>query len=582
MKNFGEFFNNQIEHAGTIILSRTQNVSEAKLKTDIELIRSLNKDAHIITTPWDDIDGKQILDAMENVTNLELEMLAEAAAKVAEEHEHHHHHDGECGCGHDHHDEEHEHHHHDGECGCGHDHHDEEHEHHHHHDDECGCGHDHHDEEHEHHHHDGECGCGHHHEHGHHHADEVFTSWGVETPNKYDKEELSEILRKLSETDDYGNILRAKGMLPCTDGKWMFFDLVPEEYEIREGKPDFTGRICVIGADWGHKPPALYIVRIDGGHIMAQEEYQIPIFLINGQLDSGKTRFISDTIAMGQFAEAKNKLLIVCEEGEEEYSEKLLKDNGVDMVVLEKEELTEAKLNELDKEYDPWIVIVEYNGMWDPALLMGTAKPRGWEIYQSITLIDATAFNLQWNNMRSIIAETVKYTDMVIFNRCKSGMDLGSYRRSMRALNNTLQIVFEDDKGEMMSIAEQLPYDVNADIIEVDDADYGIWYMDVSERPDVYVGKKVRFKGQVLKNKYFKDKNFVPGRKVMTCCAEDTQFIGYISFYNNIASLENRQWIMVTATIKNEFQMAYKKKGPVLYVEKVENAEPPVEEMVYF
>ena len=318
-------------------------------------------------------------------------------------------------------------------------------------------------------------------------------------------------------------------------------------------------------------------------HNMAQEEeYQIPIFLINGQLDSGKTRFIQDTIAMGQFAEAKNKLLIVCEEGEEEYSEKLLKDNGVDMVVLEKEELTEQKLNELDKEYDPWIVIVEYNGMWDPALIMATAKPRGWEIYQSITLIDATAFNLQWNNMKSIIAETVKYADMVIFNRCKSGMDLGSYRRSMRALNGTLQIVFEDEKGEMMSIAEQLPYDVNADVIEIDDADYGIWYMDVSERQDVYVGKKVRFKGQVLKNKYFKDKNFVPGRKVMTCCAEDTQFIGYISFYNNISSLENRQWITVTATVKVEFQMAYKKKGPVLYVESVEKTGAPKEEMVFF
>ena len=225
MKNFGEFFNNQIEHAGTIILSRTQNVSEAKLKTDIELIRSLNKDAHIITTPWDDINGKQILDAMENVTNLELEMLAEAAAKAAEEHEHEHHHDGECGCGHDH---DHEHHHdHDGECGCGHDH-DHEHEHHHDHDGECGCGHDHH--------------------HGHHHADEVFTSWGVETPDKYDKETLSEILRKLSETDDYGDILRAKGMLPTPEGKWMFFDLVPEEYEIRDGEPEITGRICVIGA----------------------------------------------------------------------------------------------------------------------------------------------------------------------------------------------------------------------------------------------------------------------------------------------------------------------------------------------
>ena len=207
MKNVGEFFNNQIEHAGTIILSRTQNVSEAKLKTDIELIRSLNKDAHIITTPWDDINGKQILDAMENVTNLELEMLAEAAAKAAEEHEHEHHHDGECGCGHDH---------------------DHEHEHHHDHDGECSCGHDHH--------------------HGHHHADEVFTSWGVETPDKYDKETLSEILRKLSETDDYGDILRAKGMLPTPEGKWMFFDLVPEEYEIRDGEPEITGRICVIGA----------------------------------------------------------------------------------------------------------------------------------------------------------------------------------------------------------------------------------------------------------------------------------------------------------------------------------------------
>ena len=248
MKNFGEFFNNQIEHAGTIILSRTQNVSEAKLKTDIELIRSLNKDAHIITTPWDDINGKQILDAMENVTNLELEMLAEAAAKVAEEHEHHHHHhdhDEECGCGHDH---EHEHHHdHDEECGCGHDHeHDHEHEHHHDHDDECGCGHDH---EHEHHHdHDGECGCGHDHHHGHHHADEVFTSWGKETPKKYNKEELDTILQKLSKDDSYGMILRSKGILQTEDGSWVQFDLVPGEYEIREGSADYTGRICVIGS----------------------------------------------------------------------------------------------------------------------------------------------------------------------------------------------------------------------------------------------------------------------------------------------------------------------------------------------
>jgi G3E family GTPase len=244
MKNFGEFFNNQIEHAGTIILSRTQNVSEDKLKKAIEMIRSLNADAHIITTPWDSLDGKQILAAMENVTNLELEMLAEQAEKTHEEHEHeHHHHDGECCCGHHHDDdEEHEHHHHDhdGECCCGHHHdEDEEHEHHHHdHGDEC-CHHNH-DHEHEHHHHDHE---------GHHHADDVFTSWGEETPNKYDKEALDAILKKLANTNEYGSILRAKGMLPANDGTWMYFDLVPEEYEIREGNPDYTGRICVIGAE---------------------------------------------------------------------------------------------------------------------------------------------------------------------------------------------------------------------------------------------------------------------------------------------------------------------------------------------
>lgn len=233
MKNFGEFFNNQIEHAGTIILSRTQNVSEDKLKKAIEMIRSLNADAHIITTPWDSLDGKQILAAMENVTNLELEMLAEQAEKTHEEHEHHHH-DGECCCGHHHDDdEEHEHHHHDHDDECCHHDHDHEHEHHHHdHDGEC-CHHDH-----EHHHHE-----------GHHHADDVFTSWGEETPNKYDKEALDAILKKLANTNEYGSILRAKGMLPANDGTWMYFDLVPEEYEIREGNPDYTGRICVIGAE---------------------------------------------------------------------------------------------------------------------------------------------------------------------------------------------------------------------------------------------------------------------------------------------------------------------------------------------
>ncbi|MDD6333159.1 MAG: GTP-binding protein [Clostridia bacterium] len=265
MKNFGEFFNNQIEHAGTVILSRTQNVSEEKLKTAIELIKSVNPNAHIITTPWDDIDGTKILGAMENVTNLELEMLAEAAQKAYEKHEeehhHHHHHEDEHGCcccgGHHHGEDDDEHEHHGHECHHDHDHehechHDHDHEHECHHNHEHECHHDH-DHEHEcHHDHDHEHEC--HHEHGHdhehhHHADDIFTSWGTETPKKYDREELDSILKKLSESEDYGKVLRSKGMLPCTDGTWMYFDLVPEEYEIREGSADFTGRICVIGSE---------------------------------------------------------------------------------------------------------------------------------------------------------------------------------------------------------------------------------------------------------------------------------------------------------------------------------------------
>ena len=229
MKNFGEFFDNQIQYAGAIIMSRTDIADEKKVAQSLELLRSLNKNAAIITTPIENLDGKKLVEVMEHPVSLEQEMLEEEH----HHHEHHHDHDEECGCGHDH---EHHHHDHDEECGCDHDH-----EHHHHdHDGKCGCGHDH---DHEHH-HDGECGCGHHH----HHADEVFTSWGKETVRKYTREGLEKILEALSASDKYGIILRAKGMLPAEDGTWIYFDMVPEETEIREGAPEYTGRLCVIGS----------------------------------------------------------------------------------------------------------------------------------------------------------------------------------------------------------------------------------------------------------------------------------------------------------------------------------------------
>ena len=217
MRNFGEFFDNQVQYAGAIIMSRTDIVDEKKAMESMELLRSINEKAAIITTPIEKLDGKKILEVMEHPVSLADELLKE-------EHEHHHHHD------------------HDEECGCGHDH-----EHHHHdHDEECGCGHDH---DHEHHHdHDEECGCGHHHDHHHHHADEVFTSWGRETIKKFTREGLEKMLESLSASEEYGVILRAKGMLPAEDGTWIYFDMVPEETEIREGSPEYTGRLCVIGS----------------------------------------------------------------------------------------------------------------------------------------------------------------------------------------------------------------------------------------------------------------------------------------------------------------------------------------------
>ena len=243
MKNFGEFYNNQIESAATVILSRTQKLSEEKQMKAAEMIREKNPNAVIVTTPWDELTGEQILHAMEG-TDILAQMLME------EVHDHHDH-DEHCGCDHDHdhHDHDHhdhDHHDHDEHCGCDHEH---DHDHHDHHD------HDHHDHDHDHDHHDHDyhehdehCGCGHDHHHHHNHADEVFTSWGKETPRKYTKEEMEHILKALSDTEDYGVVLRAKGMVPCTDGTWIHFDLVPGEYEVRTGAADYTGRLCVIGS----------------------------------------------------------------------------------------------------------------------------------------------------------------------------------------------------------------------------------------------------------------------------------------------------------------------------------------------
>ena len=234
MKNFGEFFNNQVEHASAIILSRTGGMKQDKLDACVALLREKNPTATIVTTPWDELDGKQLLAAMERRDTLSAAL--EELAEEQEQYHHHHEHGEECGC----HDHEHHHHEHGEECGC----HDHEH-HHHEHGEECGCGC--HDHEHHHHEHGEECGCGCH-DHEHHHADEVFTSWGRETAHPYEQQELAAALQAL-DTGDYGQVLRAKGIVAGTDGKWLHFDYVPGEVEVRTGAAGVTGRLCVIGAE---------------------------------------------------------------------------------------------------------------------------------------------------------------------------------------------------------------------------------------------------------------------------------------------------------------------------------------------
>ena len=247
LKNFGEFFENQVEHATTIVVSRTHMMKDEKIEECIHLLRDKNADATIISTPWDQLSKEAILHALEQ--HDAAKELMEEMHEHHHDHGHHHHHEDECSCGCGGHHHTHEEHHHE-ECGCGHEHH----EHHHH--EECGCGHEHHEHHHDHghhHHHEGECSCGcggHHHDHAHHHhADEVFTSWGKETVHKYTDEELDFIVKALSETEGYGTVLRAKGIVAMADGSWKQFDLVPEEAEIRAGQADYTGRVCVIGTD---------------------------------------------------------------------------------------------------------------------------------------------------------------------------------------------------------------------------------------------------------------------------------------------------------------------------------------------
>ncbi len=311
---------------------------------------------------------------------------------------------------------------------------------------------------------------------------------------------------------------------------------------------------------------------------------KIPIYMVNGFLESGKTTFIQETLSDPYFSDGGKTLLIACEEGEEEYDLHVLESYDTTLVTIEgKAEFTAEFLEECQKKYKPSQVMIEWNGMWGMQLFREMRFPKGWFPAQGITLVDATTFDLYMQNMKSLFMDMVQDSDLVIFDRCVEGTKAASYKRNIRAVNPRAQVEFEQEGGEPFEFEDELPFDLNADIIDISDIDYGIWYVDAMDHPEHYDGKTIRFKGRVMKPRRMTPGYFVPGRKAMTCCADDTVFLGFLCRSHNVDKLKNGQWLTVTAKVYVEKRDEYSgEEGPVLYTKALKSAEPPEEEMVYF
>lgn len=307
-----------------------------------------------------------------------------------------------------------------------------------------------------------------------------------------------------------------------------------------------------------------------------------PVYMINGFLESGKTEFIKYTLQQPYFQVKGTTLLFLCEEGEVEYDDEILKNSRTEIELIENEEdFNPEHLTELEKKHKPERIIIEFNGMWNPKNIK---LPFFWSLEQQITTINAATFPTYYTNMKSMVAEQVRNSEMIIFNRC-DGLDeeLAVYRRNIKAVNQKAEIIFEDAQGEISTIFEDdLPFDLKQDEIDLTDEGYGIWYLDALDHLDRYVGKKLTFLAQVMIPKDSPNGYFVPGRQVMTCCAEDIAFLGFACKYNKVSELQNRQWVKVKAEVKKEYWEDYKQVGPVLYAISVEPAKAPKEEVLSF
>ena len=307
-----------------------------------------------------------------------------------------------------------------------------------------------------------------------------------------------------------------------------------------------------------------------------------PVYMINGFLESGKTEFINFTLGQPYFQIKGTTLLLLCEEGENEYDEALLKQSRTVVELVEEEDdFNPSHLMELEKKYKPERIIVEYNGMWN---FKNVKLPWHWKVEQQITTIDGSTFPMYYTNMRSLLAEMIRKSELIIFNRCDSVRDqLNTYKRNIKAVNPSADVIFEDANGEINEIFEEdLPYDLNQSTIVLDNTSYGIWYLDSMDHLERYIGKKLQFVAMVLKPDNFPVNYFVPGRMAMTCCADDMAFIGFACEFAGAGALKQREWVKITATVSKEYWEDYKGEGPILHAISVEKTKAPKEEVISF
>jgi hypothetical protein len=310
---------------------------------------------------------------------------------------------------------------------------------------------------------------------------------------------------------------------------------------------------------------------------------QIPVYLFTGFLDSGKTRFIRETLEDPSYNDGTPTLLLVCEEGEEEYDTAKMPHPVAIQVLEDPNELKPKLLERMVKSSRAQRVFIEYNGMWNSDLLFD-ALPEGWVIVQEFCFMDSTTIMTYNANMRNLVADKLQTAEMVIFNRMAPSTDVMPYHKLVRGLSRRADIVYEDTNGQVIpdNIEDPLPFDVNAPVIEIEDIDYALWYRDLSEELPNYNGKTVRLKGRVILDERSDGSFFVFGRQVMTCCVEDIQFAGVVCLYPNAFSLKNGQWATVTAKIHLGEHEAYGRQGPILTVTEVEPAIPPQDEVATF